>query len=502
MKKYDKGDLVLAFASKLNNRANYFFEHNGIPIPDFGYLPYLVKIVQDGFGFRDERIDDPSEREKVVEELRDGYAVVIKRVEEIRSGMVVCLKEGDVSPNPRNWIEDYKQADTEYRLCFDRCAKSMIIAEKENLGDFDYIDRNFRDFGFIDGDNADTLTGYAKKYYKIMIPLSFVASLDRKIGDPYTTHLPKNISVFQLQEFIDTLHLLVKEIANDGAEIDPYLFAIEEEIVDECGKEIFKEQWGEIKRNIVVSEDSVDAHPFLFQTEVTEERMMRGGRTPRKLSRSVILFPKQYDRLLLFQIFPLLQNGDEPAGGRILESINSDIGPMFERGIYEYLDEKGIEAYHSATLTKNEPTEIDVIYVHNNTLWFVEIKWTLPPLRMNSVEGIEKLDDKFDNKIFKTHSGELQDESGKPFPEKVDKWLSLPTGSSFSSQEGTDSSEQSENTVKDEWDDMDVQKLVVSNLAPSYVEKESVRFLTDLEFYQMIEHGEDPFYRIDSEPSD
>lgn len=497
IKQYDKGDLMLSFSSKLNDRADFFFEHNGIPVSDFGYLPYLIKTIQGEHGFREQQIESSEKREEIIEVLRDGLAVVIKTVEDIQSGMITCLKDGYVRPNPRFLLEDYDRLHTEYRLCFHRCLLSMIIGDKENMDDFDFIDRNFRDFGFLGMDNPDTLREFAKAYYKIIIPLSFVASLDRKIDDPYTTYLPENITVFELQEFIDTLHLLINEVAKDGAEVDSRLYAIDEEVVDDCGEELFGGEWGEVKQNIAISENSVDAHPFLFQTEIVEERVMKGSRTPRKFTRSVILFPERYDRLLIYQIFPLLKNGDGPSGGKILEDINSDIGPVFERKIYEYLDGKNIESYHSAELTKSEPTEIDIIYVQGGTLWFVEIKWTLPPLQMNSVSGIEHLDEKFNNKIFKTHSGDLQAESGEPFHEKVDKWLSLPAGTPFSSQNGPDSSERAENTIQSEWKNMEVQKLVVSNLVPSYVKKNGVRFITDLEFYKMIEHGEDPFYRIE-----
>ena len=38
---------------------------------------------------------------------------------------------------------------------------------------------------------------------------------------------------------------------------------------------------------------------------------------------------------------------------------------------------------------------------------------------------------------------------------------------------------------------MEIEKYVVSNVVPSYIEKQGVRFMTDLEFYQWIEHGDD-----------
>lgn len=42
--------------------------------------------------------------------------------------------------------------------------------------------------------------------------------------------------------------------------------------------------------------------------------------------------------------------------------------------------------------------------------------------------------------------------------------------------------------------------LVVSNLVPSYPEKEGLKLLTDLEFHQMVEKSKDAFIEI-VEPS-
>ena len=44
---------------------------------------------------------------------------------------------------------------------------------------------------------------------------------------------------------------------------------------------------------------------------------------------------------------------------------------------------------------------------------------------------------------------------------------------------------------KEEWKDLDVEMYVVSNVVPSYIEKQNVRFLTDLEFYKWINNGDD-----------
>jgi hypothetical protein len=52
-----------------------------------------------------------------------------------------------------------------------------------------------------------------------------------------------------------------------------------------------------------------------------------------------------------------------------------------------------------------------------------------------------------------------------------------------------------EHEVRDSWQQLETRKLVVSNLVPSYIEKETVEFRTDLELLEMIE-DEDGVYTV------
>lgn len=50
--------------------------------------------------------------------------------------------------------------------------------------------------------------------------------------------------------------------------------------------------------------------------------------------------------------------------------------------------------------------------------------------------------------------------------------------------------------VDPDWEELDVEMLVVPNFVPSHSEKRRVRFLTALELHQWIEYGEDIFIDI------
>ena len=131
----------------------------------------------------------------------------------------------------------------------------------------------------------------------------------------------------------------------------------------------------------------------------------------------------------------------------------------------------GLECYHRPEISEGSSAEVDIIYKIDGTLNFVEIKWLMPPIRMNSLEGIEILNDKFNNTVFKEESEVLAPKSGKPFHEKVDLWMDLEAGDSFSSQVGREKSDREESEFKEEWKEMDMQKMVISNLVSSYIEK-------------------------------
>ena len=135
--------------------------------------------------------------------------------------------------------------------------------------------------------------------------------------------------------------------------------------------------------------------------------------------------------------------------------------------------------------------------VDDGKIWFVEIKFFMPTTAILTSGGVEVINEKFDYKIFKEDTERRHSSpSGKPFPEKVEAWTELDPEATFTSLVYSEEKGRREKKVKKGWRDLETEMLVVSNLVPSYIEKEGVRFLTDIEFYRWIERDEKVFSEI------
>jgi Holliday junction resolvase-like predicted endonuclease len=189
-----------------------------------------------------------------------------------------------------------------------------------------------------------------------------------------------------------------------------------------------------------------------------------------------------------------LENGKLEKSTAVLESLTAKRGVEFERYVYEYLRDTPAtsEVFHSCKTSKQNGNEMDVVFRHDGTTYFVEVKFLLPILNMQSKDGIKKVNEKFDRKIFK----ETNDATGKPFPEKVTSYRSLPRDTEISHQVSTADDDRERVQVPREWIDGQYEMLVVSNFVPAYLEKHGVRFLTDLELFQWLDNDEDVFYDV------
>lgn len=268
--------------------------------------------------------------------------------------------------------------------------------------------------------------------------------------------------------------------------------------LDQCGRQAFGSSWDDVKNSVIISEDNLDAHPFLFEMEITEERRLPGSRRPRKIQTTKVLYPRHYARILKYQIFPLLQNGDQQTSHQLLADLTAQRGEVYERNLYHFLTEKGIECYHGAEITKAEPNEIDLLCIFDDSIRFIEVKYLMPPIRINDSKGIQVLQEDFDRLIFNEVNKDSDREAkGKPYPEKVDTWTELESDDSFTSVVDPEAGEREAHKVPATWTELDIEMYVVSNVVPPYLKKQGVQFLTDLEFYRWIEKGaEDVLYSL------
>lgn len=500
IKEYSKPNLTYALIRRLNHVSNKFQKdlHQGLPIADFGYMTYVLKQVYEAEEFGEKLLDEPHEFDEHVEIVREAYAKLIYELRRARNEFDVCIKKDGFTGRMENFASDYIRLQSEYGLCFERCIESLVCGDPDLFEEFNYVMDVLRAVNKTDVEDVDTPREFADAWYKLLLQMRLLASSDEMVGDIYYTRLPEEVTIFEIEEFLDRLDSIFDEELHEKMEQESYVPPLKTEWVDECGRKAFGHNWSQVKNQIIVSEDNLDAHPFLFEIEIVEERRFPGSRQVRPVSTTNIYYPRFFARLLKFQIFPLLQNGDDESGHTLLSDLTGEHGMVYERNLYNYLTSNGIRCYHEAEILHGDEHEIDLLCVFDDSLRFIEMKYFLPPKHVNEPDGIRVLDEKFDLEIFNEEpEGSHRTADGKPFPEKVNGWTELESGDSFTSQVGSEDGDRETYEVPETWADLDVEMYVISNVVPSYIEKQGVRFLTDLEFYRWIENGdEDVLYSL------
>lgn len=492
---YDKDNLLLYLIERLNIVADDFLETRRLDMTEFSYINHLIKTIYPREGFGDRYLDRGEELDDRIDGLIKAQSQLVRNLKYSIDGFNYCLPRparGDTE-----FFGEYDLYSTEYKWAHYRCLRSLGCGLEEDVDLFDKTHRVFRDFDKPDGSMFDSLENFVGISFEFIVELLFIASGDDIVGDIYYTNLPDEISVLDLYEFLEGID---EEFENpEGVLIlqDYTLGMASENEVDSVGEEVFGDLWSEVKDKIIISEDNLDAHPLLFELSVERVIKQVPGRDPITTKTTQIVYPRFYDYLLLFQLFPLLENGDRTNGHKMLTQENRRRGECFERNLFEYLESQGYECYHSAEIRGSDREEIDVLVVNQpeNELWFIEAKHILPETDMNTSRGIESLNGKYDFKIFNEEGAYDEQPSGDPFPDKVEAWLELEDGDVFTSQIGPDENDREEDSFSGDWQELTTRKFVVSNLTPSYVEKQGVRFLTDMEFLEFLE-GDRTLYEV------
>lgn len=499
MQEYDKGHLLLYLIERLNKVSYSLYDNRRLKMREFAYINYLIQIVYpaDESEFGDKYLDRGDELDEEIDTLLSTQAELVRALKHVEDRFRLCIEYPVPMPDRKFLFGDYDLRDTEYRYCFQRCLRSLIGGREEDLELFDKTHEEIRDFERPSSNEIDTLEDFGDTFYGFILSMLFIASADNTVGDIYGTMMPNHVSVFDLSDLFDRIN---EQFANEEGEVvlqDSKLAWTTEEGLTQAGEDIFGDDWEEVREYVVVGRDNLDAHPFLFEITVTVAYYQQQGRPPKTREHTRFIYPRWYAQLLRYQIFPLLQNGDEDSGHEILNTVATRRGKEFEENLYAYLTDQGFECYHSAEIPGEDSSEIDLLIVNDEEgeLWFIECKYLMPEILMNTAEGIEDLNGKFDHKVFNIEvDGYEGSPTGLPFPEKVETWLGLDPGDRFTAQ-GEDS-EETEHEMQDSWQDLKIRKMVVSNLVPSYVEKEMVEFRTDMELLEMIE-DEDAVYTVE-----
>lgn len=499
LEQYDRNHLILYFVQRLNEVSYEFRETRALHQQTFVYLNYLIKIIYeaDESRFGDQYLNTEDGADETVDTLLATQSDLQTSLNQVKDKSRLCVEYGVPVDSSRFIFSQYHLFDSEFRYCYHRCVNSLVGGGEDNKALFDRVEQQLRGFDRPNASDINDSESFGNAFYKLICSMAFMASENGIANSIYRTELPESVSIIKIREFLDRIQLQF----SDGGDMileDERLGMTSQEGLNEAGSRVFGEKWDAVRDRVVVSHEQIDAHPFLFELGVDVPVTSAPGRDPVTVEKQRYFFPVFYALLLEFQIFPLLQNGDEPSGMELLERIGDDRGTQFEQKVYEYLSQEGYRCYYSADLPGDDASEIDVVVVDdvNEELWFIECKYLLPELNMNEAQGIKRLNQKFDSKVFVEANDYDDSPSGEPFPDKVDKWLSLNPGSEFT-WENPETGEDQADALTTERLEYDVSMYVVSNLTPSYVEKQGVKFRTDMEFVQILD-GEDPvFERID-----
>lgn len=435
--------------------------------------------------------DVQDEVEDHIETLLEAGSLLIPILKQIQEDFAAVI---ELTPVDSDWTEFYANNEfkhTEYWLCSERCKRATVGAREEYRQQFLEQQEIFRTFTKPEKEDIDTVREFGDYWHGFIASLGFSATLDESLQDAFTTYFPDYVTIFDIEELLSCVDKAVEDQLKGRSENDARSGSMDESKLDTCGKHVFGSDWDEVKEYLLVSPSNPDAHPMFFKVSGTQETKLPNWRRSRPVPFDKILYPDFFAFILKFQIFPLLENDGLETSTDVLNDLTAKRGLEFERNISEYLQDQGIEAYHSCKTSKKNENEVDVIFVREGTLYFVETKFVLPTLNMQTQRGIRDVNETFDEKVF---------QDGPAFDEKVAAWLALDSGFKFTHQERPGENDRVSEEIPSKWGDLDVEMLVVSNFVPSYLEKRGVRFLTDLEFHQWIGYGKDVFIDVLNPP--
>lgn len=148
---------------------------------------------------------DPRELDEEIQLVQDAYPKLISTFRDARNGFVTCVKRDSFTGQMENFTSDYELYQSEYGLCFERCVKSILCGDWENYKDYTSVSDVLRSVDKIDVDDVDIVEEFADTWYQYILQLRLLASSDDMVGDTYYTWLPDDVTVFEIEEFLDRI---------------------------------------------------------------------------------------------------------------------------------------------------------------------------------------------------------------------------------------------------------------------------------------------------------
>jgi len=484
LKEYKKEQLILSLLRMGNKAGSKIWSTRGIPLRDFALPPRLIKLLLPESGFGEKTLDVDDWPPDVLETSLDFHFEVLRTLSHLEDQFVYAYPKVPVEDSP-SMFSSHAIYASEYQYCFDRCMRSLLGGYEQHRDRFDSVDLEFRDFATPEGDDIETVREFGRTFYEFIIGISFFMSSNDSLGETYHNEFPESVTVLDIGDFLEELDLGYLDGALGKMRDEGELAMAQWGEVNRAGEEAFAEDWPAVRENIVVTGENTNAHPFLFGLSVSQEPETAPLGSTVTLDIPMVFYASEYARFIRFQMFPMLSDGEGTPGKEIINKITRDRGIPYERNIYGYLDEQGYEAYHDLNHYGDNDHQLDLLVVahEREELWLIECKYKVPYMRMDTAEGVEDFNDKMYRSVF---------EDGEAFDEKANWWLTNKPGDNFTWQVGDDG-DRTATRFDEAWTDLQVRRLVVSNLVPSYPVKRGIRFLTGMEFMRFIESGDLPY---------
>lgn len=486
LKDYKKTQLILILIRESNKAAHEMYQRRRTQTREFLFASRLIKLLLPETGFGNKLFNIDNELPELIDTTFGHQSLIQRTLDHLEERFQYAHYKVGIK-DASNFFGKFQRYESEFNYCFIRCLKSLMGGFPEEQELFDRAHDAFRGFDTPDSNNIESVREFAEIFFELIISFGFLFSSQESLNEVYQQPLPESVTILDLSDFIERIDLQysggpLNEIKETGE-----LAVAEWPQVQSAGYEIFGDDWENVRDRILMHPGNTDAHPFLFGLPIKEKPVGHRLGTPVKIDVPKVFYPYHHSHLIRFQLFPLLHDETGTPGHRVLETVGDGRGQRYEWNVYEFLDEQDYHVYHSLVSLVGGEHEVDILVVDENAgeLWFIECKYLMPAVRMDTPDGIRAFNDKVDSKVFP--------EDSEAFDEKVDWWLDHQPGEPFKSQTEWDTGDRVRQQFEEAWSNYEVKRFVVSNLVPSYTKKRGIVFMTDLEFLEFLETGETPY---------
>lgn len=112
------------------------------------------------------------------------------------------------------------------------------------------------------------------------------------------------MTIFEIQALIENVNDAVDEELVARGPDNHDSIAMDKDEFDECGEDVFGDDWDEVKDHILVKPGNKVAHPMFFKVSGTRDVKLPNWRHSRPIPFDRVLYPDYFTFLLQLQIFP------------------------------------------------------------------------------------------------------------------------------------------------------------------------------------------------------